>query len=905
VDSPLTTPTELVRLAVWLGVVAVVARGRGGRRELLALGALALLALGAYTGLGRFHGDGRLLHDHELVHYTLGSRYHHELGHEGLYAALHATLREEAPAVGEGILAVKNLRTYALEPAAISAERGREIMRTFSPTRRDRFRADVGCFVDRLPPREWAVVLADHGYNATPFWTMIGGALTGEGPLTPTRLRWLALLDPLLLVGALGFLTWALGLRTGLLATVAVLAFPLAPFDVVGGAYLRQLWLAGVLVFVAARRRGLPLVAGAALAVAALDRVFPAALLLVPLVEAVSGGEARRPARREVTGFVATAAALGVASVLLAGGLDAWRAFASNVIAHDRWFYLNQLGFRHLLEVDPVAVLGLEARGWDEGSWLRLRETRADRVAATVLTARIAVVVLASVAIRRAPTRLRMPIAAFLPFFLTSPAHYYHVLLVVPFLAGGPGRRLSTWIAALMVGVIVGKGVFPHLTQLEAVHWALAVGLTLAFVHEITHHVRRAALPRPAWLALVLVPLVGIGVDGVRANRPATSVDLDLLPVDVDAPSGVEVSRTSTLLVGGGWGRNDHVVVAGPPGVPIPIRVPSLEPGRYRGRLIATAAPGYGGIRVEVGATSTRASLLAAEPHPVIVPLGPFDPGRASGPLVVTLAAPPNRTGPGHAGLDRLELWPEPDLDRELALDRARRWIASHPADLYDGGIAGIADEAWTFHLLTDDPDGARRAVARVLSRAAAIATPATDHDRSALARLHWLAEHHRLALPDGLDRAPGGFGRGEIDRERATRGLGTAFAAGVPLPAGRVTPAVAALTEQLVGLGLPGSPATSDGAGTWSEADRAWWRAWHQEALAWAVQHGSPVTLARLIDSAGSIGPVPHRDAAITRLLALTGPDGTLGVDVHAGPNQVRGPVLAGARALHHLGRE
>lgn len=890
-DSPLTTPGELARLAVWIGVVAILVRGRGGRGELAALGALAVLALGAYTGFGRFHGEGRLLHDHELVHYTMGSRYHAELGHDGLYAALHHALLTEAPTVGEGILGVKNLRTYSLEPAALSAARGREITRRFTPERWDRFRADVACFVERLPAREWAVVLADHGYNATPFWTVLGGALTGDAPLTDARLHLLALLDPLLLLVALGFVAGALGPRAGLLATVVVLATPLAPFDVVGGAYLRQLWLAGVLVFAAARARGLPVIAGAALAVAALDRVFPGLLLLVPLVE-MFGSDRARSARREVAAFALTAVALVAVTGLAGSGIDAWRAFIANVIAHDRWFYFNQVAFRNVLEIDPRAVLALHEAGWNEGSWLRLREAGADRVAVTLVAMRMVAVAIAVVAVRRAPAPERLGVAAFLPFVLAYPASYYHVLLVVPFLAGFAARRLAILIAALMAGVIVLHGALPGLTRLEAVYWALSVGLTLAFLDATLRHARGGAMPRAAGIALVAIPVVGIAVDGVRGHRARTGVDLDLLPGDVIAPPGVEVTRTSTLPVGAGWSRNDQIVLSGSPGAPVRIPLPRMQPGRYRMRVTATAGPGLDAIRlVPPTVRGSHVPLGSAEPHPILLPLRPVTAGPDPVELVVTIDAPGATTG--RAALDRVELWPDSGDGAGHALDLARGWIDAHPADLFDGGVLGIVDEAWTRHLLGDDAGEARQATARALERLAPIRHD--DLDGAAFDRIAWLASRHGLSSPAGREKRSHPLHRDAIDRERATAGLRDAFAAGVPLPRDPVVPAVAALTAELGWLQAvsPLDPGSDDAA---------WWRAWHEVAVGWAIAHADPITLARLVDSAAGFGTIPHRDAAAARLVALQGPDGTMGIAAGAGTNLVRAPVLAGARALHHL---
>ena len=93
-----------------------------------------------------------------------------------------------------------------------------------TPTRRSRrgspgsaprweaFVTDVLWFRTRTTPEEFRRILLDHGYNATPAWGILGGALArAAGPATDRSVGLLALLDPLLLLGA-WLLLWQ-GLR--------------------------------------------------------------------------------------------------------------------------------------------------------------------------------------------------------------------------------------------------------------------------------------------------------------------------------------------------------------------------------------------------------------------------------------------------------------------------------------------------------------------------------------------------------------------------------------------------------------------------------------------------------------------------------------------------------------------
>jgi hypothetical protein len=118
----------------------------------------------------------------------------------------------------------------------------------------------------------------DHGYNATPVWTALGGTLANLVPVTDGGILALRLLDPLLLAGMWTAVALAFGWRA---ACVALLFwgtnYP-AQYGWVGGSFLRQLDLAAPVSGLRLRRRRPP-TAGALLPVAASACVFPAVAL--------------------------------------------------------------------------------------------------------------------------------------------------------------------------------------------------------------------------------------------------------------------------------------------------------------------------------------------------------------------------------------------------------------------------------------------------------------------------------------------------------------------------------------------------------------------------------------------------------------------------------------------------
>ena len=83
-------------------------------------------------------------------------------------------------------------------------------------------------FATRIPPERWEASQLDHGYNATPAWTLIGGRLASTGAVSTEQILALALLDPLLAAG--GLERGGLGLRmAGHLRRADLLGLPTTP----------------------------------------------------------------------------------------------------------------------------------------------------------------------------------------------------------------------------------------------------------------------------------------------------------------------------------------------------------------------------------------------------------------------------------------------------------------------------------------------------------------------------------------------------------------------------------------------------------------------------------------------------------------------------------------------------
>ena len=455
---------------------------RAGRRGLFAI--LGLVAALTYFNFGAFH-FGSFLHGWDTFHYYLGAKYFRELSYDRLYDC--ATIADATPEEGESAAAwavrrahaeqrsIRNLRTNRLESTADLLAHPARCTDHFTPERWRTFRQDVAWFRGRESAGRWDQIFGDHGFNATPVWNVAGSLLANLGPASDRQILLLALIDPLYFAAMIAVLLWAFGVP-GAAVGLLVLAteFP-ARFFWTGGAFLRWDWLFFTVAAVCCLRRGRPFLGGAALAYAALLRVFPiflaagpAALLCAELVRgfvaargplggrirSALSAQALRPHLRFVAGGVAAAALLVPVSLAVGGGPAAYREFFANTVKHQATPLTNHMGLRTVVSFRPDEIgRRLHAETAPE-PWARWKEARlAAWSRSRGWAAAIALIALALVA--RAAIRHREPWiaaalgAAFIPFAveLTS---YYFAFLIVPALLWTVRRESG--IALLLLG---------------------------------------------------------------------------------------------------------------------------------------------------------------------------------------------------------------------------------------------------------------------------------------------------------------------------------------------------------------------------------------------------------------------------------------------------------------------
>jgi hypothetical protein len=427
---------------------------RIGRLALIGILAVsALLALATYVDFGVFR-YGTYLNEWDFYHYYVGTKYAPELGYTNLYGATlvadgETGLRYRNPR-GE----IRDLATAQLRDVGTVAAEAARYRQLFSAARWREFVADIAWFKVQLPEKRWGLVLADHGYNGTPAWSfVVGGLLTRHLSVREPVSRWLMLLlDPLLLLAAALVVGWAFGVRVALLMVVFVGTHYLMSWGHLKGALLRTDFAMGSVLAVCFVKKGRYKLAGVFLGWAVLSRVFPAFLLVGPVVLLASELWRSRRLNRPLLGLLLASAATIVVVVLAScayfGGTAIWHEWSSKIALHYAGGSDWDLGYRALAEVKfldgvPVrqAVLMSEAG--------QQPETLIRGIEFVVL----ALLVVPALAFVRALEHHEAVAFGFVFVFLLSlAAYYYYLILCVPllFFAGDLGKPQHALGAAFM-----------------------------------------------------------------------------------------------------------------------------------------------------------------------------------------------------------------------------------------------------------------------------------------------------------------------------------------------------------------------------------------------------------------------------------------------------------------------
>jgi hypothetical protein len=481
--------TALLGIGLWLD--------RGGRRSAsarardAALATLGVAGLACGWNLFQFHFPG-FAHPSETFHYYLGAKYFPELGYDGLYECV-AVADAQA-----GLTDVRPMRDLArnqlVTTEGILADPARCTAR-FGDARWAEFRHDVDFFRARVPERRWLLFQQDHGYNATPAWSLLGHALADSGPVSPGKLALLWALDPLLLLAIFGVAASAFGWRIAAVAAIYWGTNYVAPYGWTGGSILRQDWLAASAVGIALLKRDRPFAGGALLAWAALLRIFPGCLALGVALGAFARMLRARSVRlplgeRQLAAGALTALVLGVGLTALApGGLARWPEFVARSRVQLGTPLANHVGLITALSQDAAEPMRLARdpsledpmQPWKDARRAHFAERRGEFAAAAA-----AFLALFAWAAARQPFWLAAALGASLaPILFELTGYYWALLLVLAF----PAVRRPACALLLCAFAAASWGASERWHWTDEIHvaisWlgvALALGCVLLFV---------------------------------------------------------------------------------------------------------------------------------------------------------------------------------------------------------------------------------------------------------------------------------------------------------------------------------------------------------------------------------------------------------------------------------------
>lgn len=484
---------ELVLALIALGLVLwkpLAARLKLKDRALAILGIVSFLT---YFNFGSFHFPN-FIHYWDSFHYYAGSKYFKELQYDRLYRCI-AVADSEVPDLYQRVLnrRITNLQTNEMEIGSdVLADPVGNCKQHFTEGRWREFKHDVAFFRQREAGQRWEDLSTDHGYNATPVWTIAGSLLANTGPVSEEKLRALALLDPLYLSAAFVLIGWAFGWRV-LAISLAIFAsaFP-SRYYWTGGSFLRWDWIFYTVAPVCLLRKQYFGLAGAALAYATLLRVFPGFMLVGAfLAFGIGLWKTRKPDRqwlRFFIGGIVASAILIPASVVVSGGFEAYPRFVQNTQKHKETPLTNHMGLRTVLSYRPDQVGRYLRDGSLLDPWSKWKEARLASYQQLLPLYALLIVgylVLMGFAVRHQPPWVALALGAtFIPLGVELTCYYYAFILAIAPLMERDSRVAPILLITSFAGQFFAAAPFPGMSGWfdEIYTWMSAV-LIAAFAY--------------------------------------------------------------------------------------------------------------------------------------------------------------------------------------------------------------------------------------------------------------------------------------------------------------------------------------------------------------------------------------------------------------------------------------
>ncbi|MDB4997004.1 MAG: hypothetical protein JWM74_4436 [Myxococcaceae bacterium] len=388
---------------------------------------------------------------HDFTHYYLGPKYFAELGYLQLYDCLVLADREvadeenRAPRISGGTRDLADILTVKTYEQSV-AECRAEARPRFSDARWAAFKNDIHALGRLTHDGTWNGVVFDAGYNPPPSIIVVSSPLTNLIPLEAGSLPTYLLatcLDLVLLIICAFMTRKALGdITLAVFATLFGATF-VSDYSWNGGSFFRFTWFVALVLGILALKQRRWALAGALLAFATCERIFPVAFAaagMLPIaIRARDSVKHRAILKRFGVSFAVVVAVL-VSASLIAYGPSAWRVFFMRIRRHDDVFHVLHIGLKKVL-VFRTWMPNQNFRGQDGNlrfrAWnLRLLDTW---IAMRPLVIPLQTVIAAATAwsaSRRLPHEAALLGGVVFMFTFNLPANYYYcIVALIPALA--------------------------------------------------------------------------------------------------------------------------------------------------------------------------------------------------------------------------------------------------------------------------------------------------------------------------------------------------------------------------------------------------------------------------------------------------------------------------------------
>ncbi len=448
---PLNEASEIkVKLCLMIGTLAVILFRALPHRRLNVqkagnlLTVAAIIAALAYLNFGAFHGR---VYNHfwEQFHYVLGAKYFPELGYDGLYAASVEAQTRKNPEAYRGQIqpVIRDLRTNEMvsTQAPETREHRREVKERFSDERWSEFIEDNYHFLWRNTPGYITSIRRDHGFNPPPSWTFVA-RLFSWPEIDDSSLAWMANLDLILLITMFVVVFRTYGSRIGCISLILFGLNYAGRYYWVGGAFLREDWLACSVIGICMLKREKYWAAGAFIGWATAVRVFPVLFLFGPGILGLRALMRREPLKwsfQIVGGFVLAILVALAAGSLTGRGPAAWSEFADAITLHRGTWLTNNVGLENVILYDMETMQRKLVNFSLPEPWIhwqakmdRLKEERSP----IVWGARGLILLILAMACWRARVEDAAAISGMVAIFamVVTTCYYWQMLLIIPFL---------------------------------------------------------------------------------------------------------------------------------------------------------------------------------------------------------------------------------------------------------------------------------------------------------------------------------------------------------------------------------------------------------------------------------------------------------------------------------------